>query len=109
MATKRVNTATLIRGQLYTLRHPDSTPQNPIDSLRFERGKPIPISEPKILTMLENMVEETEDGEGEVYEKPLFRIDRNVAMEDAGNIKKPTRLSADRSVKKNTRRRKARA
>lgn len=104
MATKRVNTATLIRGQLYTLRHPDHTPQNPKDSLRFEYGKPEPIDESRILIMLENMHEETRDGEGEIFEKPIFRIDRNVHAPDNSNHKKPTRLAANRKVKKTPRR-----
>lgn len=99
-ATKKVNTATLIRGQLYTLRHPDHTPANPKDSLRFERGVPVVIAENHILVMLEDLYEETMDGEGEMYEKPIFRISRNVAAPEGGNNKGPTRLSSERKVNK---------
>jgi len=99
MAIKKVNTATLIRGKVYTLRHPDNTPQNPVDSLRFERGVPKSIEDNRILALLEGMVEEIEDGEGEVFEKPVFRIDRNVDAPEDG-VRKPTKLSATRTVKK---------
>lgn len=103
MAIRKVNTATLIRGQVYTMRHPDHTPQNPKDALRFERNIPKVIDEAHILAMLEDMTEEIPDGEGEVYEKPVFRIDRNVdAPADArSNV---TKLSSTRVVKKRARR-----
>lgn len=102
---RKVNTATLIRGQVYTLRHPDYTPQNGLESLRFERGKAKVIEDPKILKILEDLEEETSDGDGEVFVKPVFRINRNV--EEAGedeNAPRKTRLSADRVVKKRPRR-----
>lgn len=98
MAIKKVSTATLIRGQTYTLRHPDNKPSSPKDSLRFLRGQPAVIEDTRILAMLENLTEEVRDGEGEVYEKPVFRIDRNVDAPDPE--KGPTRLSPTRTVKK---------
>ncbi len=101
-ATRKVNTATLIRGQTYTLRHPDNKPQSPKESLRFQRGKPVPIEDSRILSLLEDLTEEVRDGEGEVYEKPVFRIDRNVDEPD--QAKGPTRLSATRTVKAKPRR-----
>lgn len=99
MAIKKANTATLIRGATYTLRHPDHKPQAPKDSLRFERGVPVVIEDPRILNILQNMMEEIEDGEGEVYEKPVFRVDRGVDAPDETN-KGPKRLSATRVVKR---------
>lgn len=105
MPAKKVTTATLIRGSLYTLRHPDSTPQNPQDSLRFERDIPVVIDNPKIVSILENMYDEIADGDGEIYDKPRFRIDRGVPMptddEDrVGTRARPRRLSATRKVRR---------
>lgn len=98
MPLRKVTTVTLIRGQTYTFRHPDNKPTSPKDSLRFTRGEPVVIEDARIVSILEAMTEEVRDGEGEVYEKPVFRINRNVDAPDekAG----PTRLSADRTVKK---------
>ena len=97
---RMVTTATLIRGQLYTMRHPDSTPQAPKDSLRFVAGKPVVIEDKKIVDILENLYDEVTDGEGEVYEKPRFRIDRNVPSDsleaDNDDLPKPQRLSPNR-------------
>ena len=107
MAGKRVNTATLVRGEVYTYRHPDSTPQKPIDSLRFTYGVPVVIEEVKILEILEDLCDETADGEGEIYEKPRFRIDRGVASPVPDNNRRPTRLDSGRSVKKKPIRRRA--
>jgi len=109
MAGNRVNTATLIRGEVYTLRHPDNTAKDPKDSLRFEYGVPVVIHEKKILDILENLHDLTFDGDGEEFEKPRFRVERNVpAPDDTGsNIKRPTRLSADRKVKSRPVRRRA--
>jgi hypothetical protein len=98
MAIKKTNTATLIRGQTYTLRHPDHKPQAPKEALRFERGIPVVVEDLRILGILQNMVEEIEDGEGEVYEKPVFRVDRGVDAPD--ETRGPRRLSATRTVKR---------
>lgn len=98
MATRKVTTATLIRGQVYTLRHPDYTPQNPKESLRFKRGVPQVIDDPKIVLKLENMYEEVPDGDGEVTEKPIFRINRNVDA-DEDDAPRARRVSADREVR----------
>lgn len=106
MATnKRVNTATLIRGEVYTLRHPDNTAQSPKESLRFEYGVPVVIDDNRILTILENLIDEVTDGEGEIYEKPRFRVERGVSVPEPDNFKKPTRLAADRTTKRRPRRR----
>lgn len=102
-ATKRVDTATLIRGQLYTLRHPKSTPKDPIESLRFQYGVPVVIDDPDILATLEDLEDETIDGEGEMFSKPIFRIDRNVPAPEPANYKGPTKLSSDRVAKKRPR------
>lgn len=102
MAGTRVNTATLIRGEVYTLRHPKGTAKEPRDSLRFEYGVPVPIADKEILEILENLHDITFDGDGEEFEKPRFRVDRNVPAQDAqrvSNAKKPTRLSAGRTAK----------
>lgn len=98
MATRKVSTATLVRGQVYTLRHPDFTPQNPKESLRFQRNIPVVIEDPRILDILENMYDDVPDGDGEINEKPVFRINRNV---DAPEEDQPRsrRLSADREVR----------
>lgn len=98
---KRVNTAELIRGQLLSLRIPmhlekGTTPSEP---LRFERGKPLVIADATILSWLESQMEEIEDGEGEVFEKPTFRIKRNVPAPDSDDRPSRTRLDADRTVK----------
>lgn len=102
MATKRVNTATLIRGDNYTMRHPDSTPQKPIEPLRFQDGVEQTITAPFTPEMFEDLYDELYDGEGEAYEKPRFRVARNVAEPDTaqGSSRKPTRLKADRQVKR---------
>jgi hypothetical protein len=109
MPSRKVNTATLIRGSLYTFRHPKSTPQDPKDSLRFEYGRPVVIEDQDVLRRLENMYDEITDGDGEVYEKPRFRVDRGVSMPDdeddgpgTGTRARPTRLSATRKVKRRT-------
>lgn len=101
--TTRVNTATLIRGEVYTLRHPDNTAKNPVESLRFTYDVPVVIAEKKILELLEDIYDETEDGDGELYEKPTFRIDRGVQPPDDGK-RKAKRLDASRSVKTSKRR-----
>lgn len=100
----RVDTATLIRGEVYVLRHPDSTPQKPLDSLRFKRDVPVVIEDRKMLAAIAELYDELEDGEGEVYEKPMFRIDRNVTRPDDPDETHRHRLSADRVVKKRPRR-----
>lgn len=102
MAMKKVNTATLIRGGVYTLRHPDNKPQSPKDSLKFTRNKAEIIEDVKILNMLEKLKEEVRDGEGEVYEKPVFRINRNVDAPDGDDDGTPARhrLSSERVVKR---------
>lgn len=98
MATKKVHTATLIRGQVYTLRHPDFSPQNPKEALRFTRGEPLVIEEAHILNKLENMYEEVLDGDGEITEKPVFRVNRNVDAPD-DDAPRVRRVSTDREVK----------
>lgn len=103
MAT-RVNTATLIRGELYTMRHPDNKPEKPVDSLRFTHGVPVVIKDAKILNILEDIYDETTDGDGEIYEKPTFRIDRGVASPEERK-RKPTRLASTRTVKQKRRKR----
>lgn len=106
-AIRKVNTATLIRGELYTFRHPDSTPEKPKDSIRFTYGEPVVIEEKHILEMLEDMHDETTDGDGEIFEKPTFRVDRGVAdPRDDAKKRGPTRLKSDRKVKSRPLRRK---
>jgi len=98
MATRKVTTATLIRGQVYTFRHPDYSPQNPKEPLRFKRGEPKIIEDAKIVTLLENLHEEIPDSDGELTEKPVFRINRNVdAPDEEGSTVR--RVSADRAVR----------
>jgi hypothetical protein len=103
MPTKMVNTATLVRGKVYTLRHPDNKPQSPRDSLRFVKGVPLIIEEPHILRLLENLTDDVTDGDGEVFAKRLFRIDRNVpAPESSGDdYQEDTRVRSSR-VTRNT-------
>lgn len=103
-ATKRVNTVTLIRGSLLSVRIPrhlekGSVPSEPV---RFERGKPVVIEDKDWLAWFEGQYEEIEDGEGEVYEKPTFRVDRNVPMpgEDEPTRRPPKKLAADRQIKR---------
>ena len=107
MAGTRINTATLIRGEVYTLRHPDNTAKNPVDSLRFEYGVPVVVTDKKLLDILENLHDVTTDGDGEEFEKPRFRVDRSVPHPEAkvSNAKKPTRLNSDRKSKFKPRRR----
>ena len=106
MAYKKVNTATLIRGTILSLRLPDflqkGTQEEP--PMRFEYGKPVVISDAKLLDFLEDMYDEIEDGEGEVYEKPTFRVNRGVEEPTSKNTRKPKRLSAERQVKTRRRR-----
>jgi|SRR6056297_2574865 len=101
---KRVTTATLIRGQIYNLRHPDNRAGNPVESLRFKHGVPVVIEDPKIVKVLEDIYDESTDGDGELYEKPVFRIDRNVAEPDGETKPRAKRLSSDRQVKTKRRR-----
>lgn len=103
--TKRVTTATLIRGQVYTLRHPDYKASDPIDPLRFEYNVPVVVNDERIAQILENIYDEVVDGEGETYEKPRFKVERGVAPPEPVDARKPKRLSADRPI----RRRRARA
>ena len=100
MALRKVNTATLIRGKVYSFRHPDSSPQKPLDSLRFERGVPKIIEDSRILNLLEDLTEEIGDGEGELYDKPVFRVDRGVDAPDGEPVSKVSKLSSTRVVKK---------
>jgi hypothetical protein len=98
MATRKVTTATLIRGKVYTYRHPDHTPQNPKDHLRFKFGVPVVIDSPKIVQLLEDLVDEVPDGDGELLEKPIFRINRNVDAPD-DDAPRATRVDPDRKIK----------
>lgn len=98
MALRKVDTATLVRGQVYTLRHPDFTPQNPKESLRFKRGVPVIIDDPKILRKLEDLVDEIPDGDGEITDKPIFSIKRGVIAPDDDEAR-PRRVSAEREIK----------
>lgn len=103
-AQRKVDTATLIRGDQYAIRHPDNTAANPKESLRFQLGVPTIIEEKKILEILENLHDEIEDGDGEIYEKPRFHIQRGVTPpEDENARSKPKRLSPTRSVKRRKR------
>jgi hypothetical protein len=104
-ATKRVNTATLIRGEVYTLRHPKNTPANPKEALRFKRDEPVIIEDTDVLNLLEDLHEETQDGDGEIFEKPTFHIERGVAG-PAPTKRKTTRLASSRVQKTRPRRRK---
>jgi hypothetical protein len=100
--SKLVTTATLIRGKVYTLRHPDGTPQDPKDSIRFEYGKPQVLDDPKIAAYLEKLHDKISDGDGEEWEKPVFRISRNVPDPREASIEdelRPRRVSASRTVK----------
>lgn len=102
---RRVTTATLVRGQVYNLRHPDNKAGSPVESLRFKRNEPMVIEDPKIAKMLEDIVEETMDGDGEVFEKPVFRVERNVPEPGSdAEAGRPRRLSADRTIKTRRRR-----
>jgi hypothetical protein len=101
---KRVTTATLIRGQVYNLRHPDSKPGAPKDSLRFNRGVPIVIDDPKIAKMLEEIVDETTDGDGEVFEKPVFKVEYGVEDPTTEAAPRARRLDPDRKIKTRRRR-----
>lgn len=103
MTTKRVTTATLIRGQTYTLRHPDNTASNPVDPLRFHYNVPVVIHDKRIADMLENLYDEVTDGEGETYEKPRFHVERNVPPPEQDDVRKPKRLDPGRQVKRRRR------
>lgn len=83
----KCNTATLLRGRTYTIR-----------SIKFERGVPKRIDDDDFLQILEDEIDEIPDGEGEVYAKPRFLIERDVDDPDR-NKKVATRLSATRTVK----------
>jgi len=61
-----VNLATLVRGRVYY--HKD---------VRFELGKPVVVSN-ELATILEDLVQEVHDADREVYEKPLFLVQRSV-------------------------------
>jgi hypothetical protein len=76
--------------------------------MRFEYGLPRVIKETKILAFLEDMFDEIEDGEGEVYEKPTFSVKRGVAAPEDPNSRRSRtkRLDADRPIKRKVRRRK---
>lgn len=100
MAMRKVNTATLIRGEIYTLRHPKSTPTHPKDSLRFEHGKPVVIEDLDVLKILEDLYDTTIDGDGEEFEKPTFHVQRGVQAPDDDLSNKPKRLSSSRAVKR---------
>lgn len=103
-ASKRVNIATLIRGGTYVVRHPENSPANPRESLVFKYGVPKVIEEKRVLDYLENLYDEIEDGDGEVYEKPRFRVERGVSEPELEQGPKPKRLAADRKVKHRRRR-----
>jgi hypothetical protein len=104
MATKLVDQATLIRGETYTLRHPKSTPVAPLESLRFTRNEPKTIEDKDLLDMLEDLVEDSYDSDGELYEKPLFRIERGVRI-DIDTSPRARRLEASREVRTTIRKR----
>jgi hypothetical protein len=99
-ATKRVSTATLIRGEVYHLRHPKHTIADPKEALVFKYGLPVVIEDRDIADMLEEIYDETRDGEGEVYEKPVFRVERNVAEPESDTKPRSKRLSADRPIRR---------
>lgn len=107
-ATKRCTTVTLIRGGVLSVRLPVHLQkgETPAEPIRFERNKPVVIDDKTVADWLENQFEEIEDGEGEVYEKPTFRVDRNVPIPGSDEpVNRTKRLSADRQVKKRPRKR----
>lgn len=105
MATKLVDTATLVRGKVFAVRIPASL-QKPGDTLvkplRFKKGIPVVIDNPAVLDYLEDMVDDVPDGDGEIFEKPRFAIERGVEEPEDNNAYHPrrTRLDAKRSVRK---------
>lgn len=104
MPIKKVNTATLIRGEVFSHRPwtpPGMTPKEPI---RFKYGEPVVITDAAILAELEDMYDETTDGDGEIFEKPRFSVARNVMPPEAdGGIRRPKRLAANRKIVKRRR------
>lgn len=111
MPAQKVDTATLIRGEVVSVRLPrhldKGKPEGgPSDPIRFEYGKPVPVKDKDVLKYLEDMTDEITDGEGEVYEKPRFRVDRNVSTpEPESTGPRRTRLEANRTVKRKPRKR----
>lgn len=101
MPAQRVNTATLIRGKVLSFRLPKNLQKKIEDAepIRFQAHQPVPIADASLLKHLEDMHEEVADGEGEVYEKPVFRVDRNVELDSDGTVSRVKRLSSTRSVK----------
>jgi hypothetical protein len=106
MPAQRVNTATLIRGQVLSFRLPKHLQKKIEDAepIRFAHGKPLPIADTALLKHLEDMHDEIEDGEGEVYAKPVFRIERNVELLDDGSVSRVKRLASDRVAKRRPKR-----
>jgi hypothetical protein len=74
MATRLVNTATLTRGNVYSLRHPKKIGE----CIRFENGKPMVVEDEAVLNVLEGLMDLIEDRDGEVFEKPIFSVKRKV-------------------------------
>lgn len=90
-----VNTATLIRGRMYSWRHKTLATMEPI---QFKSRIPVVIEDDKILALLEDEIEEVGDGEGEFYEKPRFSIKRGVPRPVDETVT-ARRLSSERVVR----------
>lgn len=99
MPAKLVDTATLIRGQVYSYRHNyQDVKDNP---LKFVKGEAVIVTNKDLLADLEDLVDEVEDGEGEAFEKPVFRIARKVQEPDSNEgSTRVRRLAADRPIRR---------
>ena len=104
MPIKRVNTATLIRGEFFSHRPFVPKGMQPKEPIRFRYGEPVVITDQAVLKELEDMYDETTDGDGEIFEKPRFQIARNVMPPEADSgVRRPKRLAAGRKVVKRRR------
>jgi len=63
-AVATVITATLIRGRVYYYKN-----------IEFRRGKATVVTDPVLAAELESLVEDVEDTDSEVFEKPFFSVD----------------------------------
>jgi hypothetical protein len=86
----KVTVATLVRGKNYSYHHVTD------DGIshgytQFERNVPLPVSE-EIAVLLEDLVEEVPDGDGDLVTKDMFHIERDAPARAVMAPKKKVRF-----------------
>jgi hypothetical protein len=87
-------TITLVRGRNYSVVHPMDRRKG---SYTFERGKPRFVDDENIIRLCEELHEIVTDSDDEEVEKPIFMVERGVAMQTTSDSSERKRIPAGES------------